>query len=334
MNVQLLIDNVVRQTTVLIAQLATSGGVRAPLAHIANDVFLHLSRELSSQGVSRRVSADMFGLALRSYRRRIHRLTESSTDRNRSLWEAVLDFLSQGAVKTRGEVLRRFGRDDETIVKSVLHDLCESGLVFRLGSGRNVGYRAATTEELEQMGRDEQGFAEWLWLVVYREGPIAVAELCERVGKDPAQVEGALEALCRDGHVTRSSEGLFGSQAIVLEPKSSAGWEVAMFDHFQAVVRTMCQKLRAEEGHDSEVGGSTYGFRIWPGHPLEEEVRGALGEFRARYTDLRRRVQQHNAEHGLPKRYQQVILYGGQCVVDQDDDNDDNTEANDEQDDE
>ena len=39
MNVQLLIDSIVRQTTVLVAQLATAGGVRAPLASVANQVF-------------------------------------------------------------------------------------------------------------------------------------------------------------------------------------------------------------------------------------------------------------------------------------------------------
>lgn len=44
MNVRLLIDSVVRQTTVLLAQLATNGGARAPLAHVANQVFLELAR--------------------------------------------------------------------------------------------------------------------------------------------------------------------------------------------------------------------------------------------------------------------------------------------------
>jgi hypothetical protein len=39
MNLKLLIDGIVRQTTVLVAQLSTSAGVRAPLAHIANEVF-------------------------------------------------------------------------------------------------------------------------------------------------------------------------------------------------------------------------------------------------------------------------------------------------------
>jgi len=46
MNVQLLIDSIVRQTTVLIAQLATAGGVRAPLSHVAGQVFVELSRAL------------------------------------------------------------------------------------------------------------------------------------------------------------------------------------------------------------------------------------------------------------------------------------------------
>ena len=67
MNVQLLIDSVVQQVTVLIAQLATSGGARAPVAHIASQVFVDLAHELEAQGLSRKVSADMFGMALRAY---------------------------------------------------------------------------------------------------------------------------------------------------------------------------------------------------------------------------------------------------------------------------
>jgi hypothetical protein len=51
-NVQVLIESIVRQVTVLIAQLATAGGVRAPLAQIANQVFVQLASELDAQGVS------------------------------------------------------------------------------------------------------------------------------------------------------------------------------------------------------------------------------------------------------------------------------------------
>src|SRR6185436_6436566 len=116
MNVQLLIDSVVRQTTILIAQLATAGGARAPLAHVANQVFLELARELDEQGVSRKVGADMFGLALRTYQRKIQRLAESNTDRGRSLWEAVFTYLDEQKIATRQNVFARFHRDDDQLV--------------------------------------------------------------------------------------------------------------------------------------------------------------------------------------------------------------------------
>jgi hypothetical protein len=51
MNVTLLIDSIVRQTTILLAELATASGMRAPLAHTANQVFLDLVKELKQQGI-------------------------------------------------------------------------------------------------------------------------------------------------------------------------------------------------------------------------------------------------------------------------------------------
>ena len=66
-NVNLLIDSIVAQATVLIAQLATATGTRAPLAHTANQVFLDLFRELKGQGLGNKVIADVSGLAIRTY---------------------------------------------------------------------------------------------------------------------------------------------------------------------------------------------------------------------------------------------------------------------------
>src|SRR5688572_1192594 len=135
MNVQFLIDSIVRQTTVLIAQLATSGGVRAPLSHIANQVFVCLAQELNDQGVSRKVSADMFGMALRAYIRKLNRLNEGVTERGQSLWQSVLDFIASKPVVTRADVLCHFCHDDGLTVRGILHDLTETGLVFTSGSG-------------------------------------------------------------------------------------------------------------------------------------------------------------------------------------------------------
>src|SRR3954468_13876517 len=135
MTIELLIHAIVRQTTVLIAQLATSRGVRAPLAQIADQVFIELVREIERQGISRKVSADMFGLGLRTYRRKIQRLSESSTERGRSLWEVVLEYVKAHGLVTRLEILNRFSSDDEAQLRSVLRDLCETQLIFSSGSG-------------------------------------------------------------------------------------------------------------------------------------------------------------------------------------------------------
>jgi hypothetical protein len=53
------------------------------VAHLANQVFVQLARELESQGVSRKVSADMFGMALRAYVRKLRRLSEAESQPGR-----------------------------------------------------------------------------------------------------------------------------------------------------------------------------------------------------------------------------------------------------------
>lgn len=58
----LLIDSIVRQTTVLIATLATATGNRPSLAHVANQVLLNLADELKARGIGNKVVADMFGM--------------------------------------------------------------------------------------------------------------------------------------------------------------------------------------------------------------------------------------------------------------------------------
>jgi hypothetical protein len=113
---------------VLIAQLATTAGVRAPLAHIADSIFLELAREIEAQGVGRKVVADMFGMALRSYQKKVDRLAESRTEANRTLWQAVLEYLREGS-RTRQDVLERFRYDGEKEVGAILSDLVSNGLM-------------------------------------------------------------------------------------------------------------------------------------------------------------------------------------------------------------
>jgi hypothetical protein len=330
MNAQVLIDSVVRQITVLIAQLATSGGIRAPVAHLANQVFVELARELESQGVSRKVSADMFGMALRAYIRKVRRLSEGQTERGRTLWQALLDFIRQEKMVSRARVLSRFSRDDELSLSSVLHDLTESGLVFASGSGDRSVFRAASDSELGELSllSGEEGLDELLWVIIYREGPLGDAALAERLSRPADQLQPALGRLMGDGRVQRSGDA-YTASSFVVPLGSPVGWEAAVFDHLQAVVQTICQRLsrmsgsgaatggsKSDSARDTPIGGSTYSFDIWPGHPLEGEVKGQLDAIRARCGELRCRVDAHNAEHGLTGEYQQIITYVGQCRLD------------------
>ena len=334
MNGQLLIDAVVQQVTVLIAQLATSGGIRAPVAHIANQVFVQLAQELESQGVSKKVSADMFGMALRAYQRKLRRLSEAATDPGSTLWRSALEFIRSAPLVTRQKLVERFPRDDERQLLSVVHDLCESGLVFRSGAGHQTAYRAATDAELGQLSREysEQGLDEWLWVIVYREGPISDTDLAARLQRTAAELEPALGRLVAEGRVQRLEDGLLGARDFVVPLGASKGWEAAMLDHLQAVVRTLCQRLQlAERGAtgDGSVGGSTYGFDVWPGHPLGREVMNVLRSSRERLGELRARVEAHNQQFGVPAEFREVVSYVGQCVLereselneDRDDDN-------------
>lgn len=324
MNLQTLIDAIVRQTTVLIAQLATAQGVRAPLAHVANQVFLDLAEELASQGVSRKVSSDMFGLALRTYLRKIQRLTEGSTEQGQSLWDAVLQHLQQQGerVVLRGAVLQHFHLDEPEQVRSILRDMCESGLLFRLGSGDATGYRCASVDDLRAIEEGNSGQDELLWAIVYREGPFEFEALERRLPRY-ANLPRSLQRLVESGRVHCHEESgvrRYESNQFFVPQGAQQGWEAAVFDHFQAMVRTVAARLSAGAEQRETVGGSTYSFDVWPGHPQEQEALGFLAEFRARTSALRERIAEYNQAEGRPKEYLSITVYGGQSVVNESED--------------
>jgi len=64
------------------------------------------------------------------------------------------------------------------------------------------------------------------------------------------------------------------------------------------------------------MGGSTYGFEVWPDHPFHDEVVGFLQATRDRAAELRARVDAYNvgrlSAQGAVRR---VIAYVGQTVI-------------------
>ncbi len=320
MNTKALIDALVRQTTVLIAHVATAAGLRAPLSQLAGQVFLDLTSELERQGVGQKVIADMFGLALRSYQQKLQRLSESATDQGRSLWEAVYDFLGSQSAVRRAEVLRRFVQDDEASVKAILRDLCDSGLVYRAGRGDATVYRRAPPEDFVRdgdLGCD--GLAAWLWVHIHHEGPLSVEALATRVKAAPELIQAALDQLLEHQRIVESgSPGCYSSQQCVIPLGAQAGWEAALLDQFQAMVRSMCIKLANGQTRalpDDEIGGSTYTFDVWRGHPQEPAVRALLRETRLRLSALWNDVDDFNRGKALPPNARRITFYFGQSAA-------------------
>lgn len=327
MNVQLLLDSLVRQTTVLLAQVATSAGTRAPLAQVANQVFLNLVAEIEGQGVARKVVADMFGLALRSYQQKVQRLTESATDTGRSLWEAVFAYVGEREVTSRADVLLRFARDDEAQVKSILKDLVDTGLIYRTGRAESAVYRVAPEEDLQRADkqRGESGFAALVWAHVYRHGPISRAQLAQMLRGNEQQLLTALDRLEQEGRLSREGSGaaeVYVSPKCLLPLGNSEGWEAALLDHHQALVGAVCAKLRNGQTRalpDDQVGGSTFSFDIVPGHPAEERVLQLLKSTRQELGKLWEEVAAYNDAQGRnhPQR-RRVTFYCGQYVTGED----------------
>jgi len=317
MNATLLIDAIVRETTVLIAQLSTAAGLRAPLANIAEQVFLQLSREIESQGVPRKVVADMFGLALRGYQKKVQRLTENTTSVGGTLWSAIVAFVEQHGEVSRRQLLARFRPEDPTSVGAVLSDLVHSGLVERSGSGDASSYRIGGNGGNAQLAaRAMPGAASALvWATIFRNPGLTRGELAERLGQELTLIQDVVEALLEQNRIAQR-DGRLHAELLIVPVGADEGWEAALFDHYHAVVRALSTKLRlgkAQSQSADVVGGATLTFDLHATHPRRAEVYGLLAAVRAQLGALWGDVEAHNREHPIPEgQGEEVCFYFGQ----------------------
>jgi hypothetical protein len=317
MNAQILIQAIIQQTMVFLAQLATAGGVRSPLASVANQVFLDLSAELRNQGLSKNVIADMFGMTLRTYHRRMRELSQSHSVEGHSIWEAVLDFVRQSEPASGGEVHQRFARDDHDVVAGALNDLVSSGLCYRTGRGDSAVYRIANESDFK-LGEPSRAVAHQylVWQVIYQAGGVGLDEVVTLTRLPEAAVNAALAVLLEDGRAERipGDCALYTSRRIDVPVGQSQGWEAAVLDHFQAMVSAITAKLAAGSSRSARgdlTGGATYSLDLWPGHPLEMEAHGTLQRVRGQLEDLRARIDAVNAKDPTP-RVDRLLFYFGQ----------------------
>lgn len=295
MDVSGLIDGIMRHTTVLIAQLATAAGVRAPLAHVADEVFFQLARELEEQGVRRKVAADMFGLALRSYQKKMRRL-EAGIGSDGTLWEALRRHVAAHGQVSRATLLHTFHRDDPTLVAALLADLVEQGLLTVKGNGDDAIYQHVARPSAEHpSGGKLLGLQVWQALDAT---PMTRAELLALFAHHGDAAHTLLDDMLNAGQLVIDAQGKLRASLFTVAVGDTKGWEAAVLDHFSALARAVAAKVSGPRSADADrIGGATLGFDLHPDHPYRAEVEGLLAETRGRIDALFERVSTHNAAH-------------------------------------
>jgi hypothetical protein len=199
-------------------------------------------------------------------------------------------------------------------------------LVFSSGVGNGQAFRAATKDEAKTLkrGSDSAGLEAFVWSTIYRSGELSLEELSQRTSLSSAELMPLVEGLLASGKVERTNDTppRLRAQHLVLGFDDPAGWESSVLDHFTALVQTIMRKLSLDQraSRKDEIGGSTYHFVLWRGHPFESEILGELARFRERMSALRAKLDEHNREQPGPKRRLRVVAYYGQSTVEEDDD--------------
>jgi hypothetical protein len=323
MDTRHLIDLIMQQTTVLIAQLSTAAGVRAPLAHVADRVFLDLSSAIEAQGKSKKVVADMFGLALRGYQKKVARLAGETQRLQKTLSEALIEFVDEQGSVSKSRIRARFAVDGEREVLGVLRDLVDNGTLYRTGRGEGTVYGLTSPSDLKALSAESaaQALENLVWLRLSRGGAMSIPELCSEFRAAPEAMSETVHALLEHGRVhARDGAGRLEYEAgpVHIPVGSSAGWEAALFDHFHAVARALGAKVSRgatrSSSHDL-IGGSTLIFEVHPTHPHYAEVTGLLARVREEVHAVWHRVRAHNEAFPSDDRCKtRVTFYFGQNV--------------------
>jgi hypothetical protein len=156
--------------------------------------------------------------------------------------------------------------------------------------------------------------------VLHHHGALDKAELSKHVPLPEPLLTELLERLVSERRIRASERDgamRYEHDSILIGYGDREGWQGALLDHYQAIVIAMCTKLRLGPTHaqaNDAIGGSTYHFDIWPGHPLEHEVIGLLARLRAESLQLCERVLSHNATVDAPPRTTRVTAYLGQSL--------------------
>lgn len=105
---------------------------------------------------------------------------------------------------------------------------------------------------------------------MHRSPAITLKALLEQLATDETIMRAAVETLVAEGKLSREGDGgdaRLTAVDLFVPVGAELRWEVAVFDHFRAVVNAIAAKVRRGRGRsqgDDVVGGATLSFDVGP----------------------------------------------------------------------
>jgi len=297
-----LIDAVVRQMMELVAEIAVAEGKRAPLSDITSNAYLDLCRALSAKGLSSKVIADMFGITVRAHNQKKKRLADGIRQTQKTLWQRIAAALQQHRSLSKKDLLATYPSVESDIISGILYDLVESGLATREGKGLLAIYSWQHGEADPKKDAAEH-LTSFIWVVIHRLGPISRSSLATALPSvSLGDIEKTIDRLCLEERIqveTTDIEPIYSSHQCILAKGEASGWEAPAYDHFQAVMTVLKNRLNRDiipKPLQLYTGGSTYYFDVDDTHPLLDDVLGLLERIRRDVSALRKAVDARNIE--------------------------------------
>src|SRR5262249_44386637 len=155
-----------------------------------------------------------------------------------------LEYIGEQQRARRRDVLKRFRTDGEREVGAVLNDLVGSGLIYQTGHGSEALYGVTTEADLRYLARadEAQSVVPVVWTAVHKAPGTSVTALSSSLSLDLAAVRGAVETLIAEGKLSRDGDGddaPLVAVDLLVPVGAELGWEIAVFDHFRAVVNAI-----------------------------------------------------------------------------------------------
>lgn len=332
--VQLDFSGLVERLVPAVAELFATLGAQDPLkmsfADLASKTVLDMVEVMQRDGISQEAIAATLGMSIGGFRTKLRKLrdvyrTQESGNGSmpKSLLEQVYAFIDQRADATADEkkevlyaaIAKHFSGIQQDTLRGVLKFLVTYGLLEVKGRGNQRRYHIASRRAVVDSGLAQVS------VLLFREGPMPLAQLCARTGLREAACEALLERLRDDGSLEEKQlRGVahYRVRDYHIPVGMRAGYEAALLDHLTTVFAAVCKKVRLGR-HEASLadlhGGTTFSFDVPVGHALEAELSGFLAQNRARMEDwLRRAKEAERADPEAPRR--RITIYTGQMVED------------------